>query len=76
MSCTHLKKLNIFCYFITALVLVFVICLIATPADVSEEGAQFDNCMETARLISPETKDRWVLQKACIGNYLINSKVQ
>lgn len=69
-----LTALNITCYIITATVLIFVLWVFTGPEDTSPAGIEYHECIETAKTIAPDNDTRWLIQKGCMGNYLIHAQ--
>lgn len=66
--------LNICCYTITALVLIFGIWIFSGPDDTSPAGIQYKECVATADALAPDRDTKWMLKKGCMGNYLIHAE--
>ena len=68
--------IDVFCYIFTASVLFYALALwIAIGSDdTSSEGVQFRECMELASTVSSDRETKWLIQKGCLGNYIIHTQ--
>ena len=69
-----LTAINIFCYFATAALLSLFICVYSVSTDTdSPEGLQLHQCMDTANTLAPDADTKLLIQRGCIGNYIISA---
>ena len=65
-----LKKVgNIFCYTVTAFVFGVILWIVFAPP--SQDGIEYEQCMDTARTLAPDADTKYLIQRGCFGNYLI-----
>ena len=68
---TIIKVINIICYAITAAFISFALWIGIAAGD-SPEGQQYDQCMQTARDLAPDADTKLLIQRGCLGNYMIS----
>lgn len=74
---TYLKTgISIFCYIFTASVLIYALILwIVIGSDTtSSEGLQLHECMDLANTVASDRDSKWLIQKGCLGNYIIHTQ--
>lgn len=68
--------INVFCYIFTAAVLIYALAiwLIIGSDTTSTEGVQLHECMDLANTVASDRDSKWLIQKGCLGNYIIRTQ--
>ena len=68
--------INVFCYIFTAAVLIYALAIwiVISSDDGSTEGIQLHECMDLASTVASDRDTKWLIQKGCLGNYIIRTQ--